>query len=102
MKSIVFLLLFIGITFMIIGYVKSNAYCPPPQIQYRYIPRTILDDQINPQPVMAVFADMFDKPTPWDIANGLDWSYDLAYKNFQRTLYNERNPQQFSNDTASK
>jgi hypothetical protein len=89
MKSIIFLCLFIGLTFMIIGYVKTNATCPPPQIQYRYIPRTILDEQMNPEPVMSVFANMFEKPSPWDIANGLDWTYDMAYKNFQNTLNNE-------------
>ena len=89
MKSIIFLLLFMGITFMIVGYVKSNVTCPAPQIQYRFIPRTILDEQTNPEPVLATFASMFEKPSPWDIANGLDWSYDLAYRNFQNTVNNQ-------------
>jgi len=91
MKSIVFLLLFIGITFLIVGYVKTNSFCPPPQIQYRYIPKTILDEQNNPEPVMAVFSEMFNKPDPWEIQNGLDWSYDLVYSNFEKALKNSSN-----------
>ena len=34
MKSLVLLLLLIGITFMIMGYVKTNQQCPPPIIKY--------------------------------------------------------------------
>ena len=36
---------FIGIILLIIGYFKQYNTCPPPKIEYRYIPRTFEDDQ---------------------------------------------------------
>ena len=65
MKSLVLLLLLIGITFMIIGYVKTNQQCPPPIIKYRYIPRTFKNEQENPIPLYSIFGSMFTNSSPW-------------------------------------
>lgn len=65
MKSLVLLLLLIGITFMIMGYVKTNQQCPPPIIKYRYIPRTFKNEQENPTPLFSIFGSMFTNSSPW-------------------------------------
>lgn len=65
MKSLVLLLLLIGITFMIMGYVKTNQQCPPPIIKYRYIPKTFKNEQENPTPLYSIFGTMFTNSSPW-------------------------------------
>lgn len=65
MKSLVFLLLMIGVVFIAIGYVRSNQQCPPRKIEYRYIPKTFIDEQNNQTPVLSIFGNMFQKSSPW-------------------------------------
>lgn len=65
MKSIIVLLSFIGIVAVIIGYVNQLKQCPPPKIEYRYIPRTFEDEQNDPVKVSKLFRNMFEEPTPW-------------------------------------
>ena len=50
MKSIIFLIMIIGILCIGFGYFKSNQQCPPPIIQYRYIPRTFEQSQSIEEP----------------------------------------------------
>tara|TARA_B110000914_G_C15275650_1_gene359631 strand:- start:241 stop:447 length:207 start_codon:yes stop_codon:yes gene_type:complete len=47
MKSFFLILFFVGWTFIIIGYVQSYRRCPPNDIEYRYVPRKILDEQLS-------------------------------------------------------
>ena len=47
MKTAFFLLFFIGWTMIVIGYVQSYKQCPPNEVEYRYIPRRLLDDQLS-------------------------------------------------------
>ena len=65
MKSLVFLLLIIGIIFIAVGYIRSNQQCPPRLIEYRYIPKTFTDEQNNETPVLSIFNTMFTKSSPW-------------------------------------
>lgn len=65
MKSLVFLLLIIGIIFIAVGYIRSNQKCPPRQIEYRYLPKTFIDEQNNRTPVLSIFGSMFSKASPW-------------------------------------
>lgn len=71
MKSLVLLLLYIGIIFIAIGYIKSNQSCPPPIVEYRYVPRTFEQEQSNPIPIMSVYGKMFNSeeasPRPFNI-----------------------------------
>ena len=59
------LILFIGILFTSIGWVKSQHSCPAPIIEYRYIPRTFKEEQDNPTKVSELFEIMFDNHSPW-------------------------------------
>jgi hypothetical protein len=70
MRSIVFFLLLCGIILVVIGFVKSNQQCPPPLVEFRYIPRTFEQEQDNPIPVSSIFASMFEDQTAWDKVQG--------------------------------
>jgi hypothetical protein len=65
MKAIVILLAFIGIVALIVGYVNQLKQCPPPKVEYRYIPRSFEEDQNDPTKVSQVFRKMFEEPTPF-------------------------------------
>jgi hypothetical protein len=65
MKSIITILTFLGIIGIAIGYVNQLKKCPPPNIEYRYIPRTFQQDQENPVKVSELYHTMFTEPTPW-------------------------------------
>lgn len=65
MKFLLLTLLFLGFMFIVVGYIKSKQQCPPAKIEYRYIPRTFVEEQENPTPVSEIFAKMFFEPTPW-------------------------------------
>jgi hypothetical protein len=66
MNSFVFLFLLIGIMMMFIGYLKSNQSCPPPIVEYRYIPRSFEDEQVLETPVLSIFGKMFSDVSPWE------------------------------------
>ena len=54
MKSIIILLIMVGIIFIAVGYVKANQMCPPPVIQYRYYPKTFEQEQEEPVAVSVL------------------------------------------------
>lgn len=56
---------FLGILGIAVGYVNQLKKCPPPKIEYRYIPRTFQEDQDNPVKVSELYHTMFTEPTPW-------------------------------------
>lgn len=57
-------LLLIGIVFITIGYTKMSFTCPPPKIEYRYIPRKIYEEQIYDQNILGNFSKMFVEGEP--------------------------------------
>ncbi len=79
MKAFILLLLFIGM-FMIVNGVyeeKLKAVQAKKQIEYRFVPRTYYDEQLQAQEgqVMNTMDDMFSKASPWfdaAVGAGLD------------------------------
>ena len=65
MKFLLITLLYVGILFLIVGYIRSRQLCPPPQIKYRYVPRTFEESQLDPVSVDEIFGKMFRQPTVW-------------------------------------
>ena len=65
MNSIAILILVIGIIFLIVGYNKTTNNCPPPRIQYRFLPRAFYDEQINPINLENLFGSMFKGQDSW-------------------------------------
>lgn len=65
MKSIIILSAFVGIVAIIIGYINQLQTCPPPRVEYRYIPRSFEDEQNDPVKVTKLFRNMFEEPSVW-------------------------------------
>lgn len=80
MKSIVTIVMFIGILSIAIGYVNQLRKCLPSKIEYRYIPRTFQQDQDDPVKVSELYHTMFTEPTPW-IRGVVDTSSRLSEAN---------------------
>lgn len=85
MKGIILLLFLVGISSIISGYVKSKQQCPPPRVEFRYIPKTFEDDQQNPLPLSSTFGTMFRGKDAW--SNNNDISSIINYEKKDR-LYN--------------
>jgi hypothetical protein len=66
-KAIVLLIVFLGILFIAISVVKVQAGLVDhkPEIEYRYIPRTFAEEQMEPVYVSEIFETMFSQPSPW-------------------------------------
>lgn len=66
-KSIILLILFVGILFVTIETVKMyvNSLKVQPKVEYRYIPRTFKEEEEAPTYVSEVFDTMFSQPSPW-------------------------------------
>lgn len=73
MRSLAVLLLFMGIVAITIGYTKSTATCPPPRIEYRYVPRKYMDEQMDSNSASQIMTDMATSATPYN-----DSIYDSA------------------------
>ena len=65
MNSIALLILVVGIIFIVVGYNKSTNNCPPPKIQYRFLPRSFYEEQTNPVSVQNLFSSMFNDSDAW-------------------------------------
>ncbi len=65
MKFVLISLIFIGLALVLVGYVRSQQECPPTKIEYRYVPRTFVEEQEDPTPISEIFAKMFIEPSPW-------------------------------------
>jgi len=63
MKSLVLLVFVIGIVMIAIGYQKQiMTYAPiKTVVEYRFIPRSIYDEQMSPANLENSFSDMFEK-----------------------------------------
>ena len=70
MKSLILILLIIGIIFISVGYIKTNQQCPPPVVEFRYIPKTFDEEQSMTQPLLSMYGRMFKEPTAWQKVNG--------------------------------
>tara|TARA_B100000902_G_scaffold396999_1_gene459453 strand:- start:835 stop:1047 length:213 start_codon:yes stop_codon:yes gene_type:complete len=62
MQSIVLFFLVIGIVMIAIGYQRQlNKATTKTVVEYRYIPRSIYEEQIAPVNLQQSFTSMFDK-----------------------------------------
>ena len=65
MQSYLLILWIVAVVFMVIGYINQIKTCPPPVVEYRYIPRTFKEEQENPAKVSEIFNNMFEEPSAW-------------------------------------
>lgn len=69
-KSIILLILFVGILFITIEVVKIyiESLKVQPKTEYRYIPRTFEEEQLEPVYASEIFDTMFSAPSPWIVS----------------------------------
>tara|TARA_E500000178_G_scaffold353697_1_gene420290 strand:+ start:1511 stop:1753 length:243 start_codon:yes stop_codon:yes gene_type:complete len=67
MKSLTLILFTISIVFLTIGYMelKINEKQNQKIIEYRFIPRSMIEDQVNPVNLETSFVDMFKRDNPF-------------------------------------
>jgi hypothetical protein len=63
--GLIIFLLTIGIVFIIIEITKDTTKCPGEKVIYKYIPRTLEEEQLNPVYVTDIFKTMFSQPSTW-------------------------------------
>ena len=85
MKSIIIILLCIGVIMVVTGYNKSFHQSKEPKIEYRYVPRTFFEEQIKPTNVKQTFSSMFNSKSP-----------------FSRYTYEESDIKGLSNNTETQ
>jgi hypothetical protein len=61
---IILIALFLGILMIIIAVMKDTCH-PENQIIYRYIPKTLEEEEKQPVFVSEIFKRMFRDPSPW-------------------------------------
>jgi hypothetical protein len=63
MKSIVLFFFVVGIVMLAVGYQKKimQAATTKTVVEYRFIPRSIYDQQMSPENLESTFSDMFEK-----------------------------------------
>lgn len=57
------IVLIIGVFLIYMSYKRSEKQCPPPRVEYRFIPRTLKEEIENPVKVSEIFDSMFNSPT---------------------------------------
>ncbi len=89
-------LIYIGILFIAIEYVKKSNSNENTKIEYRYIPRSFAEDQLNPIPLTELYKDMFDSNflpmttiTKGDIKKGKTNIFDDNH--FKKVIDNNNN-----------
>jgi hypothetical protein len=67
MKPLTLIVFTLSIVFLVVGYMelKINTKQKQKIIEYRFIPRSLLEDQIHPVNLETSFQDMFKKTNPF-------------------------------------
>lgn len=63
-RTLALALLLMGVVFITIGYTKMSFTCPPPKVEFRYIPRKIYEEQLYDQDITGRFKTMFNESDP--------------------------------------
>lgn len=64
-KVSILIMIFIGLILIIVNMVQDNQKCPAKEIEYRYIPRTLEEEEAEPVYVSDIFKTMFSQQSPW-------------------------------------
>ena len=64
-KVALLIIIFIGILLITINLIYDSQSIPKPKIEYRYLPRTLEEEQMEPVYVSDIFKTMFSQQSPW-------------------------------------
>ncbi len=73
MKSLILFFLLVGVIFIIKGQ-KENETCIP-KIEYRYIPRTLEQEEYDRTPILATYGQLFTHASPFESSIGYPGIY---------------------------
>ena len=59
------IILLVGMALLLVGWATSKRNCPPSRVEYRYVPRTFVEEQNEPVPMEDIFGKMFREAQPW-------------------------------------
>ena len=60
------IMLIIGLSLVIVSWLKGELNCPPPRVIYRFVPKHTLDVQFGEENRPSeIFDNMFSKSSPW-------------------------------------
>jgi len=65
MNNYILIILIMGVFLVGLNILYSMRDCPQPQIIYRYIPKTLEEEENNPTYPSEIFKTMFSQPSPW-------------------------------------
>lgn len=67
MKAVAVFLLFMGMILILQGYYSQKTKCPPPEIQVKFVPRSIYEEQLSDdQKLSQQFKGLFEDIDPWN------------------------------------
>ena len=66
MNFVLLICFILSIMLLYMGFMNTFWKCPPPRIEYRYVPRSFYEEQLQETDIMSHFSKMFDKPSTWD------------------------------------
>lgn len=73
MKGIAVFILFVGMFLVVQGYYSKTTACPLPQVQVKYIPMSLYEEQLSNDPEKSIsrqFKGMFEDTNPWPTTTG--------------------------------
>ena len=94
MRSLALALLLAGIVMITIGYTKIRLKCPPPRIEYRIVPRSLLNEQLYSS--IANVSTMFDRQDPFFFNEGEDSAMNQTSGDAEGTTGTENERERFS------
>ena len=64
-NDVILLMIFVGVILVAVEITKGSCVCPPTKVIYRFIPRTLEEEQQSPVGVSKIYSKMFAEPSPW-------------------------------------
>lgn len=68
MRSLIIFFFFIGVIFIMMG--ERHNICTPPRVEYRYIPRTFEQEQVDKVPILSTYGKLFTRASPFEESIG--------------------------------
>jgi hypothetical protein len=87
-KVALLIILFMGMVLITISIIQHEQKAPSTQIEYRYIPRTLEEEEAEPVYVSDIFKTMFSQQSPWIFSiQNLDRKKEEAVNKFFISQY---------------
>ena len=87
-KVAILVIVFMGLALILVNVVQHEQKCPTKTVEYRYIPRTLEEEEAEPVYVSDIFKTMFSQQSPWIFSiQNLDRKKEEAVNKFFISQY---------------